>query len=303
MAGTWTRPGPGRARFTPAFPPVAGAAYVLLRRPGDACAWAPRARADVPPAPPVRSTRVLALDPDVAEVPENLLRLSVLFSAAVDEGGAGAHVDLRAADGTPLPGALLPMPPELWDRPRRRLTVLLDPGRLKRGLQPHVQAGPPLRRGTGVTFTVGEGILDAAGAPLVAGAARTYRVGPPVRARVEPAHWRVHWPAAPGERLTVTFDRPLDRTLVLRCLRAVDADGRAVPGSVEATAAGWSSTPMPGAAAPVALHVHPDLEDLAGNSVRRVFDRDLTAPGDDPLATDGVVLHADGRVVVRPPRS
>jgi hypothetical protein len=30
--------------------------------------------------------------------------------------------------------------------------------------------------------------------------------------------------------------------------------------------------------------VNPRLEDLAGNSLTRVFDRDLTRAGDDPIA-------------------
>jgi len=301
MAGAWERPADGPAAFTPAFPPVAGSTYVLLWRGDGTGAWVPLARATAPGTPAPRTTRVLAVEPDVEEVPENLLRFSLLFSAPVDEGGAGAHVDLRTADGAPLPGALLPMPPELWDRPRRRLTVLLDPGRVKRGLQPHVQAGPPLPRGTDVTLSVGEDVRDAAGARLAAGAARTYRVGPPVRARVDPARWALSWPATPGDELAVTFGRPLERTLVQRCLRAVDADGRAVPGAAVASAAAWRFTPTPGAPAVRCLHVHPDLEDLAGNSVRHVFDRDLAEPADDPVATAGVVLHPDGRVVVRPP--
>jgi len=36
--------------------------------------------------------------------------------------------------------------------------------------------------------------------------------------------------------------------------------------------------------------VDPALEDLAGNSVSRVFDRDLTRPEDEPRETGPVVV-------------
>jgi hypothetical protein len=38
------------------------------------------------------------------------------------------------------------------------------------------------------------------------------------------------------------------------------------------------------------LVVDPALEDLAGNSVTRVFDRDLTRPGDEPREARAVTL-------------
>ena len=43
------------------------------------------------------------------------------------------------------------------------------------------------------------------------------------------------------------------------------------------------------------LHVNADLEDLAGNSVRRVFDRALHRAQDNPLAIAAVVLTSEGR--------
>ena len=188
---------------------------------------------------------------------------------------AGFH--LLAEDGGELIGTLLPMPPALWDRPRRRLTVLLEPGRIKRGLQPNVQAGPPLVPGTSVTFVVDGQLTDAAGALLVSGAERTYRIDKPIRSRVDPAGWEVRWPDSAGGQLVVRFGPSLDRALVRRCLRVVGPDGRVVPGQaiLDRDAEIWTFTPAVASVAGWSLHVHPDLEDVAGNSVRRPFDRDL----------------------------
>jgi hypothetical protein len=267
MAGAWDGD-----RFVPAFPFAAGTTYAVLDRAGEG--WTERARFSGPVAPQ-REIEVLAIEPGVAEVPENLLRFAVTFSAPVQEGGV--RVRLLGADGSELPG-LLDL--ELWDRSRRRLTVLLEPGRIKRGLVPNLEAGPALQAGSSVTFAV-----DAD----LASARRSFTVRPPVRSRVDPASWRVDWPGGGLDDLVVTFDRPMDRALVARCLTAT-TPGRA---ALDVHGLRWSWRPSEPWREP-ALHVDPDLEDLAGNSVRRVFDRDLRRPEDDPPELGDVVVLSAG---------
>ena len=149
--------------------------------------------------------------------------------------------------------------------------------------------------GSSVTFVVDGQLSDAAGAPLVGGAQRTYRIDEPIRSRVDPRRWDVHWPDLAGDQLVVRFGRSLDRALVRRCLKVVGPDGRVVPGQavLDRDAAIWTFTPASASVAGWSLRVHPDLEDLAGNSVRRPFDRDLRdldelrhGAGDEFLARD-----------------
>jgi hypothetical protein len=290
-AGRWSADGDS-LRFTPRFPLPAGTSYALVR-PVDG-GWVEIARLSRPAAsrPPI--TTVVAIHPSGPEVPENLLRLSVTFSAAMAEGDVAGRVHLRDDDGHDIPHALLATPPELWDRPRRRLTLLLEPGRIKRGLVPNTELGPPLSDGTGVTLVVDADLRDAAGAALVAGARRDYRVGPAVRTRVDPGRWQVTWPASGSlEGMVVDFDRPLDHALAQRCLRVTTASGAVLPGRADLGPgeAQWVFTPaVPWPAEACALRVDAALEDLAGNSVRRVFDRDLRLAQDDPLAVTEVVL-------------
>jgi len=128
---------------------------------------------------------------------------------------------------------------------------------------------------------------DAAGRPLLAAAERRYQVGAAVRAKVDPGVWQITPPPPSSrERLTVDFDRPLDRALLEHSLTVAAEDGTEIPGHA-AIAPGerrWSFAPdqpwRPGAHE---LIVDALLEDLAGNSLARVFDRDLTRLADDPL--------------------
>jgi hypothetical protein len=298
-AGRWSRVGDA-LRFTPRFPFPRGRSYVLVRTTDDAGSgdprWAEVARLDRAAAETVPTATVVEIHPTAAVVPENLLRLSVTFSAGMDEGSAAGRVHLEDEAGRPVAQALLPMPPELWDRPRRRLTLLLEPGRIKRGLVPNVELGAPLARTASVALVVDSGVRDADGTGLVAGARRRYRVGPAVRLRVAPERWQVRWPAAGSpDPLVVDFERPLDHVLALRCLRLTTAGGAAVAGrvSLDDGQVRWCFTPLaPWPAGPWQLHVDTTLEDLAGNSVRRVFDRDLARPQDDPLDAAEVVLSS-----------
>lgn len=287
-AGSWERSGED-ARFTPRFAPVGGTEFVVLGREQDA--WRELARFRIPESGGQPTTVVQSIDPSTESVPANLLRFAVTFSSTMEDGSAAGHIRLLDGSGAVIPGALLDMPPELWDRDRRRLTVLLEPGRIKRGLQPNLLAGAPLREGETVTLEVDAGIRDVHGHPLVEPARRTYRVGPAIRSRIDPHRWALRWPDADDDRLTIRFDRPLDRALVRRYVRVIDGGGEIVEGetALDKDASLWTFAPTPGRAE-LRVRVDARLEDLAGNSVRRVFDRDLENAVDDSIDDTEIVL-------------
>jgi hypothetical protein len=277
-------------RFTPRFPLVPGTAYSLL------VGGIERAFVTVPAIANPATTRVVALHPSAPVVPLNLLKVYIEFSAPMSEGFAARLVGVRRADdGRPLPGVFLPGETELWDRARRRLTMLLDPGRIKRGLGPHAALGYPLEAGVPIVVSVTAGFLDERGAPLIEGIERQYAVGPAVRSHVDPGAWRVYSPPAGSRRrFVVSFDRPLDHALLDHCLDVVDDSGRPVAGAARTATddAGWSFEPRAAwQAATYRLVVDARLEDLAGNSLRRVFDRDLTRIDDTPLEVERRVLR------------
>jgi hypothetical protein len=279
MAGRLLRDGDDTC-FLPRFAFVDGTAYTVLVD-GVTAAVLVRPRPDQP-----RTTEVLGIRPTASEVPRNLLRCYVWFSAPMSEGCAAEHVQLVDDAGQVMAGALLPTEHELWDGDRRRLTVLLDPARIKRGLAGHHQLGYPLRSGEAFRIVVDDGFRDARGVPLRSGAEQRYEVGGDERRRVEPGDWALTIPSSrTREPLEVAFDRPLDDGLVARCLHVIGPDGRVVDGAPEAGPEERSWRLAPGEAwAPGAhqLVIDPVLEDLAGNSVSRVFDRDLSRPEDEP---------------------
>lgn len=273
-------------RFIPRFPFVEGMSYSL--RVDSAAArgveiWA-IARPSVASVP---AAQVLRIHPTASTLPYNLLRMYVHFSAPMSEGWAAQAIRICAADtGEPLEGVFLPPEPELWDPQRRRLTLLLDPGRIKRGLVPNRELGYPLAAGMTVRITVDPDFRDARGQPLQAGAERRYRIGPALRSRIDPTAWRLTAPpAATRTPLAVDFDRPLDHALLQNSLWVSDRAGNPLSGEAEPCAEdrGWRFTPsLPWHPGEYQLMVEPRLEDVAGNTPVRVFDRDVSMPDDTP---------------------
>jgi hypothetical protein len=289
MAGRVTVDGPDTC-FIPRFPFVEGTEYVVEAEDQPMARLVRRPR----PGPP--TARVIAIRPSAAEVPRNLLRIYVWFSAPMSEGVAAAHVRLLDEDGTVMDGSILPSEYDLWDAERRRLTILLDPARIKRGLVPQREIGYPLRQGRSFTLVVAADFPDARGVVMLSDAEHRYRVGPDERRRIDPGTWRIDSPLV-GSRapVQVTFDRTLDHGLLLRCVRVADPAGRCLGGSISIGAGerSWSLIPSE-PWRPVAhdLIVDPVLEDVAGNSLTREFDQERspgTAPATAPATPPATV--------------
>jgi hypothetical protein len=287
MAGRLVRDG-ADVCFVPRFAFLDGTAYTVSVD-GAIAATLVRARPGR-----MATTEVAGIHPTSAEVPRNLLRLYVWFSAPMSEGYAAGHLRLADDHGGTIADALLPGEQELWDASRRRLTVLLDPARIKRGLPGHQNSGYPLRSGEPFRLAVDGGFRDAQGLPLRAGTQRRYQVGGDERRHVDPRSWVLTVPrAATFEPVQVAFGRPLDHGLLARCLLVTGPGGEPIHGTPQTGAEerSWQLTPRRAwAPGTHQLTVDPVLEDLAGNSVSRVFDRDLTRPEDQPRPPRPVTL-------------
>lgn len=279
MGGRLVRDGDDM-RFVPRFSFVDGTTYTIVVE-GVTAAVLVRPRQGRPAA-----TEVLDIYPTTTKVPRNLLRLYIWFLGPMSEGCAESHVRLIDADGKAMIGALLPAENELWDAARRRLTLLLDPARIKRGLAGHRLAGYLLQFGASFRLVVDEGFRHALGMPLRSGAERRYDVGGEECSRVEPGSWALSVPPSHTfEPLEVFFERPLNRGLLGPCVYVVAPNGRAIDGTGEVglEERSWRLAPQAvSAVGPHELVVDPVLEDPAGNSISRVFDRDLTRHEDEP---------------------
>jgi hypothetical protein len=228
---------------------------------------------------------VTAVYPSASVLPANQLRIYIEFSAPMGSGGA-EHVQILDEHGKALEDPFLPLDTELWGRDRTRMTLLFDPGRVKRGILPNVRMGRPLKPGRRYTLVVERTWQDAHGQALAAEYRREFAVGPPDLSAIDPSTWRIEAPA-PGTRepLRLVFPEPLDHGL-LRSAMGVTLAGRPIEGDINTDdeERRWLFTPREAwAAGRHGLLVLASLEDLAGNRVGRAFE----TPGGKPALATG----------------
>ncbi len=267
LAGTLTAGGDS-VRFVPRFPPgnigtlrvrVNGAEHRLVVP---------------PPAEPAPVVQVVAISPSATRVPANQLRWYVEFSAPMREGDAARSVKLVDGAGREVEGAFLTVEEELWDPSRRRLTLLFDMGRVKRGIRSREEAGPPIVVGRDYAIVIDSGWRDARGAALVRGLTHRFRAIEPDFEGPDPEAWRVSPPAGARGALVVQLDGAVDRAMGERLI-GVWSDGVRVEGTAMLDRDDTRWTFVPAARWPSGRHelrVSDALEDPSGNSVARAFE-------------------------------
>jgi hypothetical protein len=282
MLGHYEIAGEG-LRFTPAFGFDPGRTYKVrfdpARVPGHGAGDVVRAEVGIAAPARTPTTVVDHVYPSGDEVPANLLRIYVAFSAPMARGHALEHLQLLDEHGREISGAFLPLDYELWTGDARRLTVLFDPGRVKKGILPNEQMGRALTAGHRYTLVIARDWKDADGQPLAREHRHTFRVGPEREAALKPSSWRMTTPGAGSrEPLTVTFPSALDQGLLMRAL-GIRSGSDVVPGDIrtENGETRWVFTPeRPWVAGTYNLLALAILEDPAGNRIGRAFEIENT---------------------------
>ena len=267
----------GVLRFRPRFPLDPGLAYSarLYYSPGRV----KEARFEIPGEDLVRGTSVTAVYPSADVLPENLLKFYIHFSSPMSVGQAYDNTRLLNSKGETVRYPFLELDEELWDPSGRRLTIFIDPGRIKQGVLPNEVVGPVFKVGERYTLEISDGWKDAAGARLVALFRKSFKVSAADRQSPDPAAWKLAAPAGGSrEPLSLTFAAPLDHALLHRMLWVENEAGKRVEGEVrvEAGERRWSLLPdtrwSPGR---YRLMIQSILEDLAGNGIDKPFEVDV----------------------------
>jgi hypothetical protein len=264
-------------RFTPRFPFLAGREHRVELAGAVALRFTPPAEPSHPP------TRVVSVYPSSKLVPANLLRMYVMFSQPMMPEDFGDNIRLLDSSGEEIPHTFLHVEGGLWSPDSTRLTLLLEPGRIKSKLAMHDKFGLALRPGERFSVVVSNNMRDAFGASLASEYAWDFAVEAEDRTSPEVSRWIINSPR-PGtfDPLTVDAGKPLDEFLFHRTVRVATSDHQIIDGVITIEDGGrkWRLIPSrPWAAGDYVLRVDADLEDLAGNRPTRLFEEHTNPDG------------------------
>jgi hypothetical protein len=273
MLGTYSVKG-NALIFRPRFPLVPGIGYHGVFKGGEFIM-------DPLPRSGKAATKIEHVYPSADVLPANTLKLYIYFSAPMSQGEAWHHIHLLNESGKPVPDAFLELDQELWDADNRRLTILFDPGRIKRGL---ASTSLPLAAGKHYRLSIDKEWHDSYGEPLAEGFEKTFTAGAADRTPPEPKRWRLHAPKAGTiEPLVVEFPKPMDYALLQRMLEVSGISGTI---SVSRNETQWLFTPnMPWKAGEYHLTAGNTLEDISGNHLDRAFDVEKTTKTERPATS------------------
>ncbi|MCP1385481.1 hypothetical protein [Runella salmonicolor] len=233
---------------------------------------------DIPQAVP--STTLIGIYPSQDTLPENLLKFYFVFSRPMREGRSLAYVSLLNAKGDTLPGTFLNLQPELWNAEKTVLTLWLDPGRIKRDLQPNKSLGAPLTKGNHYTLVVSERWPDELGAGLTQSYTKRFVAATRDMTSPDVKSWTIKIPSkGTTQALEIHVKEALDYVLLQNTIRIIDARGKIINGVIQISNKEHLVDFIPASpwlAGAYKVLVESRLEDLAGNNLNRLFDRDIT---------------------------
>ncbi|MCA9259428.1 MAG: Ig-like domain-containing protein [Planctomycetales bacterium] len=282
--------------FRPHYPLAPGTAYrarLQLAALGAATSAATNTVVELEISGPMRSppqrARVVAVSPAADVVPQNLLKFYLSFSQPMSRGGSYRHIRLERSDGSLVEAPFLELGEELWNESGTRFTLLLDPGRIKRGLRPHEEAGLALRVGADYALVVDAAWQDAQGQTLTESFRKEFHVIGPDRTQPQVERWKIFSPTTASEApLQIAFDESLDEALAQRALAVRNADGDLVEGEftfADDVGSVRFAPQTPWRAGAYRLEIDGSLEDLAGNSVGRAFETSYDPNGPPVTST------------------
>ncbi|MCS6864898.1 MAG: hypothetical protein RMJ56_05900 [Gemmataceae bacterium] len=286
VAGEWSIRDQ-QLRFEPLYPLAAGVKYrvvcdfravprTTLRGPVFTLTLT------VPKPPPGPRVRIVRVYPSAYRLPENTLRMYIHFSGPVARGEVYSRIRLIRDDGKEVVRPFVELDEELWSPDGLRLTLLFDPGRVKRGLSPREEHGPILEEGRRYTFIIDAQWPDTEGRPLLAPFRKTFVVTAPDDEPVWPNDWKLLPPPASSDApLIIRLAKPLDHALLGRLLWVVDATGQPVDGTISVGGGERvvTFTPaQPWRRGNYKLIINDELEDVCGNRVGEPFEVDVFKP-------------------------
>ena len=213
-------------------------------------------------------------------LPENVLKFYVHFSQPMSRGQA--YECIRLYRGSKLvTNPFLELGEELWDQQQKRFTLFLHPGRIKRGLKPNEDIGPPITGGEEYRLVIDPQWESPEGKSLASKFVKKFSVQSSDREQPNPAEWKIETPKKSSrDPVVLRFHESLDHAMLQRVLEVLDIEDISIPGKIQIgeNEKSWAFVPeRPWDAGVYRIEIETILEDLCGNSLDKPFEKQMAA--------------------------
>jgi hypothetical protein len=263
--------------FTPYFPFERGMAYVVRTKNTVLDSNYTYQSFRVGEKKVVDKAGVVSIYPSANELPENLLRFYFYFNTPMKKGQALKHVQLIDSAGTIDNHAFMEFKQELWSADGKRLTILFDPGRIKRGVSTNMELGPALLEGKGYTLDISGDWEDVYGQKLTIKTSKEFVVGKAYRQQIKVNELEIKKPAANSDdTLIIYFDRIVDHALVQSMIRIEDENKNLIVGYWETSEEERTIQFIPEKTwekGTYRIIMDGNMEDVSGNNLNNLLDQ------------------------------
>ena len=221
--------------------------------------------------------KVTAIHPLADELPENLLRFYIYFNTPMKRGQSIDYIQLRDAEGNVDSAAFMKFKYELWSADGKRLTVLFDPGRLKRGVSTNMRLGPALLEGKNYELSVLGCWQDVYGNELKKDFIKQFKAVSAYRQHININEWSIQEPKSNTvDTLSINCNRVMDHALVQSMIQVLEDLDNPIAGQWHISENGRVLRFIPNIEwrkVRYRLLFDNALEDVAGNNLNSLLDQ------------------------------
>jgi hypothetical protein len=216
----------------------------------------------------------IRISPEAKMLPANTLRFYLYFPRPAEAHFDRDQLSLLDDEDQVVRDPFLVLSQELWSPDCRRLTVLMEPGRIKRGFGADLTHEPALV--VGRTYSLAVTALGQT-------ARHTFRVIDPVLEAVDEAQWRLVCPTAGNlDSLVVHLGRVMDAALCEDEIKVLIPSGEVFQSRLFLASDGTTAQIIPShpwRGGEYHLVASERLEDVCGNRLGEALDHDLSTGG------------------------
>ena len=273
--------------FKPYFPFESGMTYIVKIKNANSASIYSYQSFQIGKEKTVEEAKVVSIYPSARQLPENLLRFYLYFNTPMKKGQALKHIQLTDAEGNIDNHAFMEFKQELWSADDKRLTILFDPGRIKRGVSTNKLRGPALLKGERYKLIISGTWQDVYGQELSVTTTKKIEVVNAYRHHIKVNEWGIGKPKENShDALTIHFDRIIDHALIQSMVQLEDGEKKRIAGYWEILEKEQLIQFIPETKwkkGKYRIVIDSRLEDVAGNNLQNLLDHNIEEDYDSHL--------------------